>query len=129
MNTINDLTGKKFGKLVVIERVDDYVSPQGVHKTRWLCQCECGKQCVARSNYLSNGHTTSCGCAKSERKENLMERICPFNNYVNCDNVKHCPKCGWNPAVHERRIESLKGGNKNDRSEHNNEACEAHPGE
>ena len=58
-----------------------------------------------------------------------MDRICPFNNYVCCEDLNHCPKCGWNPTVHERRIETLKGGNQNDRSEHNNEACEAHPGE
>ena len=58
-----------------------------------------------------------------------MDRICPFNNYVCCEDLNHCPKYGWNPTVHERRIETLKGGNQNDRSEHNNEACEAHPGE
>lgn len=57
-----------------------------------------------------------------------MDRICPFNNFVNCESVKHCPNCGWNPTVHERRIEKLKGGNKDERSEHHNEACEVHPG-
>lgn len=128
MKTANDLTGKKFGKLVAIERANDYVSPSGHHKTRWLCQCECGNCCVVKTYNLVNGHTVSCGCAKSERNETLMERICPFNNYVNCDSVSRCPKCGWNPEVHTRRLEKRKGGFNDDRSKHHNEACEAHPG-
>lgn len=128
---LNDHTGKKFGKLVVVERTDDYVSPQGKHQAQWLCLCECGNHCTVRACNLVNGHTTSCGCAKveqAERNEIFMERICPYNNYVNCDSVSRCPKCGWNPTVSERRLKKRKGGFNDDGSEHNNEACEAHPG-
>ena len=128
---ITDHTGKHFGKLVVIERADDYVSPQGKHQARWLCLCECGNECTVRACNLVSGHTTSCGCAKveqAERNEIFMERICPYNNYVNCDSVQHCPKCGWNPAVHERRIESLKGGTKDGKFKYHHKACKAHSG-
>ena len=38
-----DFSGKQFGKLHVIGRGDDYVSPSGVHLKRWACVCDCGK--------------------------------------------------------------------------------------
>lgn len=61
---LNDHAGKKFGRLSVIERTGDYVSPKGRHEPQWLCQCECGNRCVVRSCFLVSGHTVSCGCAK-----------------------------------------------------------------
>jgi len=61
---LNNLTGQKHGRLLVIERAEDYVSPKGKHGTQWLCECECGNRCVVRAIYLRRGHTVSCGCAK-----------------------------------------------------------------
>lgn len=47
-----------FGRLTVIE------SPPG---RRWLCQCECGSPERWVSKYaLRSGHSTSCGCRRSE---------------------------------------------------------------
>ena len=37
-----DLTGKRFGKFIVIKRVDDYIMASGKHKDMWLCLCDCG---------------------------------------------------------------------------------------
>jgi hypothetical protein len=34
-----DLTGQRFGRLVVLER-----RPQPYKATRYLCQCDCGNQ-------------------------------------------------------------------------------------
>ena len=59
---IIDLTGKKFGKLTVIERAEDYVSPKGARSPKWLCQCECGNQVTVMASNLKSGATTSCGC-------------------------------------------------------------------
>lgn len=61
---LNDMTGKKYGRLLVIARADDYVSLKGKHGTQWMCECDCGNRCIVRSMYLRNGHTVSCGCAK-----------------------------------------------------------------
>lgn len=51
-----DLTGQKFGHLLVIER------DCSKERTAWLCQCDCGNQTVVASNNLKRGHTSSCGC-------------------------------------------------------------------
>lgn len=60
--TFLDLTGKKFGKLTAIKRVEN---KKGSHLTRWLCRCDCGKEKVVSSNSLMKGNTTSCGCRKT----------------------------------------------------------------
>jgi 5-methylcytosine-specific restriction endonuclease McrA len=57
-----DLTGKRFGKLIVVRRVDDYVSPQGKHLVVYLCLCDCGKSVSVLSAHLLTKHTQSCGC-------------------------------------------------------------------
>ena len=57
-----DLTGERFGKLVVLKRH---------HKDKhrnfyWLCKCDCGNETVVQSNNLKNGNVKSCGCLGRE---------------------------------------------------------------
>jgi hypothetical protein len=65
-NNLIDLTGQRFGKLTVIERTEDYVSPKGYHSVRWLCQCDCGNIKSVTRNSLLKQHTRSCGCLCKE---------------------------------------------------------------
>lgn len=55
-----DLTGKKFGKLTVLEKTDLRNDGKVVYK----CKCNCGNECLVPSNRLSSGITKSCGCLK-----------------------------------------------------------------
>lgn len=75
-----DLTGQAFGRLTVLRQVEDYVSPQGKRKSRWLCECNCAErnQVVATGSKLKNGHTKSCGCLKDEK---TSERFKKYNQY------------------------------------------------
>ena len=52
-----DLTGQRFGRLVVKEYV-------GKKKTGyfWLCKCDCGNSKAIRGTKLKSGGTKSCGC-------------------------------------------------------------------
>lgn len=61
MKIRNDLTGRKFGMLRVL-RIADERAADG--KVQYHCQCNCGKQSVAKSNNLLSGNTKSCGCQK-----------------------------------------------------------------
>lgn len=63
-----DLSGKKFGKLTVVKRVEDYISPSGNHLTQWLCKCDCGNYKIAKTSYLMNGTTDNCGCTTFYKK-------------------------------------------------------------
>ena len=67
MGKAKDLTGQKFGRLTVIRRTEDYVSPKGCHIVRWLCKCDCGNEVITRSDALTSDVTMSCGCYHKEK--------------------------------------------------------------
>lgn len=63
MSKLIDLTGQRFGRLVVIE-------PCGRSKDRhimWLCRCDCGNEVVVTASNLKKSNTKSCGCLRRER--------------------------------------------------------------
>lgn len=62
-----DMLGKKYNRLTVIERADDYVTSKGVHEVRWLCECDCGNKTIVLGRNLRSGITKSCGCLQRER--------------------------------------------------------------
>lgn len=68
VKTREDLVGKQFGLLTVIEQVDDYISPCGKHRARYRCTCQCGNpnDIVVLKNSLTTGNTRSCGCIKPD---------------------------------------------------------------
>lgn len=65
-----DLTGKVFGKLTVLFRVQN--DKQGC--SQWLCQCECGNLTIVKGSSLRTGHTKSCGCAQRELVSEKLSR-------------------------------------------------------
>jgi hypothetical protein len=52
-----DLTGMKFGKLIVLDE-SQYRAGRDIE---WWCQCECGRISRVIGNNLRRKHTTSCG--------------------------------------------------------------------
>lgn len=56
-----DLTGERFGRLVVVQRVFN----RG-RETCWLCKCDCGKEVEILRRSLTGGKTRSCGCLRDE---------------------------------------------------------------
>ena len=91
---MQNLTGQKFGQLIVIEF-------SHIGKSRhsyWLCRCDCGnKTIVARGNLVGN-KTKSCGCLRKETSKNKSTkhglRYCPLYSVWN-DMIHRCynPKC------------------------------------
>lgn len=64
LRRIEDLVGKKYGRLTIIRQAPDYIAPNGSHRDRWVCLCECGKETIALGVNLRDGHTQSCGCLR-----------------------------------------------------------------
>lgn len=60
-----DLTGRRFGKLVVIEKTELRASNGGVI---WRCKCDCGNETTTASKNLLSGNSKSCGCRNYETK-------------------------------------------------------------
>lgn len=64
-----DLTGRRFGRLVVLERAEDHINladPDGRRFPRWRCQCDCGEIKIVLGHNLKEGTTRSCGCLRRE---------------------------------------------------------------
>lgn len=66
MPPFRDLTGQRFGRLVVLHRVENRVFNNGYTKVQWRCLCDCGTELDVLSNAMLTGNTTSCGCFRSE---------------------------------------------------------------
>lgn len=63
-----DLTGQRFGRLVVIEKGEPHITSGGQYITTWKCKCDCGNITIVQAPKLKKGHTTSCGCIVKENK-------------------------------------------------------------
>lgn len=64
----NDLTGQRFGRLVVRE----LAGRDKKGRILWLCDCDCGGTKATTPSNLRTGNTTSCGCVKC--KDHTGER-------------------------------------------------------
>ena len=56
-----DLTGQRFGRLLVIREAG-----RKNGRVAWLCRCECGNEIVVSGDNLRREHTQSCGCLSRE---------------------------------------------------------------
>lgn len=71
----NDLTGQRFGRLVVQYQAEDKISSNGVHRTRWHCLCDCGNEKDIRADRLMDGSSKSCGCLNHDGSIKTGRRI------------------------------------------------------
>lgn len=62
--TKNDLIGKRFGNLTVVDTAPNYTNDKGRSYVMWKCLCDCGTEIIVRGSHLTGGHTKSCGCLK-----------------------------------------------------------------
>lgn len=71
-----DLTGQRFGKLVVQSR-----APNVSGTARWRCVCDCGARCVHTGISLraavKAGHKPSCGACRPKRPGTVTRRRSP----------------------------------------------------
>jgi hypothetical protein len=67
-----DLTGRKFGRLTVVEFAG-YRETGILHKGKalWLCVCDCGSRVTVIAQSLKSSWTRSCGCYMHERTKSV----------------------------------------------------------
>lgn len=58
MGVIKDISGQRFGRLVVERQAGQDKSG----RIMWLCKCDCGNERIVHSRHLIHGATKSCGC-------------------------------------------------------------------
>lgn len=99
-----DLTGQRFGKVVVIDRGEKVFYPSGDSKIHWNCVCDCGNSVVTSTGSLKKGNTTSCGkcryvditgqtfgkltvISKIDYRNNLGKIVTTWNCQCSCGNT------------------------------------------
>jgi hypothetical protein len=84
-----DLTGQRFGRLMVIEEAGRSKNK----RISWECVCDCGETVTVVSGDLTSGHTQSCGCLNKERskKANTTHGMRGTSTYQTwADLIKRC---------------------------------------
>lgn len=88
-----DLTGQKFGLLIVVLRVPK--TSEIREPVKWNCKCECGNMCVHSSTTLKRSklreeNLISCGCTRKKHKQiDLIGKrfgkllVLSFEGYIN----------------------------------------------
>ncbi|RWR06726.1 hypothetical protein QNH23_06350 [Siminovitchia fortis] len=103
--TVRNLTGEKFGRLVVLERDNSITG-----KVYWICKCECSNQTTVWMGHLVTGHTKSCGCLKNEQKNTVPKRSSAktqrWSVYIRNINGNKCMLCGASENLHAHHLDS-----------------------
>ena len=71
----NDLTGQRFGSLLVLKETEKRVD----NKIVWECKCDCGNHVYVISSNLIRGNTTSCGCLMSKGEQKCISLLTDSN--------------------------------------------------
>ena len=74
-----DLTDQVFGHLHVLQRNGSDHRGEAL----WTCQCDCGSlPIIVLGSNLRTGHTTSCGCERHSRGEQIIIKFLKENNIL-----------------------------------------------
>ena len=118
MSRLIDMTGQRFGKLTVIEKMP--TEPYS-KQSYWRCRCDCGNETEVTGDHLRRGYSKSCGCGRrgkmelqyikndpnwKKKRKSYAYKTCPYNEAVRCREVG-CKRCGWNPKVAKARMEAM----------------------
>lgn len=98
-NLLEDIIGKKFNFLTVLEKTNKKAGGKILYK----CRCDCGKITYVNRTDLQTSHILSCGCSKLKYKKGDIinnKLIIDLNGYQQHNNFKHhyyrckCLLCG-----------------------------------
>ena len=91
-----DMTGQKFGRLTVIERVS---SRRSDGASVWKCKCECGNEVLVARPNLIQGNTKSCGYLNYENNKKYNKYSVygdiTFVKFSNCNEYFLCDTEDW----------------------------------
>lgn len=77
----DDLSGKIFDYLTVIERVGSKKYPGGGQSQMYKCRCICGNESIVARSMLVSGFTTSCGCRSESKLERWTKNVLLNQNF------------------------------------------------
>lgn len=103
---MTDLIGQRFGRLVVVRRMDS----DKRRNSRWLCLCDCEKEKIVLGLNLKSGSIKGCGCLRIKHGHNknrkssatYMSWDCMIQRCTNPNNIGYKDYGGNNITVCER---------------------------
>ncbi len=75
MSNFEDITGRRFGRLIALEPTTKENSKCVV----WKCLCDCGNITFVRGGHLRRGNTKSCGCLRDAHRFVVWTPIDPMD--------------------------------------------------
>ena len=110
--TVKDITGQRFGKLVVTGFAG-YGQTGRQRISLWNCQCDCGNICVAPGYLLKSGRRKSCGCIRSTPEQMIGRRFgkltvigADLDNHTTLQKVICRCDCGREKSVATRDLKN-----------------------
>lgn len=73
MSVVKNEIGHRYGRLVVVERVDTPTKKRAY----WKCLCDCGNSIIAEGHNLRLNNTKSCGCLQKDIASSLTKELHP----------------------------------------------------
>jgi len=70
MPRFKDLSGQRFGRLLVLRR--DLDTPSKTNGVYFVCLCDCGNIASVPSGRLTSHNTQSCGCLRAEQRKHEL---------------------------------------------------------
>jgi hypothetical protein len=96
MKTRRDVTGQRFGRLVVLF----FHSQEAGKHSKWFCRCDCGKEKVILLDSLRSGRTQSCGCLQREKVSQWCSENAPGRNHKGTHGLCYEPEYRvWNAMI------------------------------
>lgn len=79
-----NLVGQKFGKLFVVEQLDE---SNQFKRRLYRCKCDCCNEIIAVGSHLSDGRTLSCGCLRSQYNSYISILLTNMNITYNAEHT------------------------------------------
>ena len=92
----------RFGRLVVVEKLESRRSPCGSLKRFWKCLCDCGNYTEASTTSLIRGYVKSCGCLHSDTS--VSNSISSRHKLTKSDSLKKYVLYGYKRNAKNRNI-------------------------
>lgn len=84
-----DLSGKRFDRLLVVEFAYRKKYKCGSSQVFWKCKCDCGNEVFVSAQHLKDGRTHSCGCYFKDLKPNIKHGMTDHRLYRIYNNMKN----------------------------------------
>ena len=104
---LEEIIGKKFGRLTPIKKVESYVDPKSNQKSSmFLCKCDCGNEKEIRLTCFKSGHTKSCGCYNVENRTKWVKAM---ETHGECKTAEYKCWAGTKTRCYNKKNNRYKG--------------------